>query len=177
MKKIVSFALLTAMMFTCLFAFSACNSGGNSKNGEISSLTYEVGNFSVEVPDGWTAFPAEGNANTVTLAKGAQSVADLASVPNICIDFYGKDRILMTPQSDYYSNAQMLEARQFGDFTWEGFTAESLNYPLAVLWTKNPDIDIDIQISIWLELSGSKISLDDTDVNLIISSIKSTEAA
>ena len=171
MKKTLSLVLLAAMLFTCVFAFTACGDSGNGGGGKVSAVPYDVGNFTVDVPDGWTAFPEEGNPDTITLSKGGQSAIDLMSAPSIKIDFYSDYRELMSaPLSSFYENVEEFEAKKIGDtYTWEGFKATSGNYPLAMFWTLNDDVDV--QIAIWTEMGGKTISVDDADVQAIIASI------
>ena len=56
------------------------------------------------------------------------------------------------------------------DYTWEGFTAKSLGYPIAILFTEVGDKQI--QVSITLENGDQKITLEDDDVLAILEGIK-----
>ena len=64
---------------------------------------------------------------------------------------------------------QILSPLRSEDYTWKGFTAKSLDTPIAMLWTGEYG-EGQIQLMICLE-NGEKISLDDVDVQAIIASI------
>ena len=64
---------------------------------------------------------------------------------------------------------QKAEPVTLGDYTWKGFTAKSLDTPIAILWTGEEGSD-QIQVMICLE-NGDKISLEDADVQAILASI------
>ena len=75
----------------------------------------------------------------------------------------------MYVSSDWYDNVVDLEPKQIGNYTWNGFTCTSLDYPTAVLYT---DGDVQIQITMTLGNDDGKIAVDDVDVQAIIASIQ-----
>lgn len=57
---------------------------------------------------------------------------------------------------------------KIGDYTWEGFTGVSFDYPITVLLLKEPH---QLQVVLFKEVEGQKINLEDDDVQTIIRSI------
>lgn len=181
MKK--AFVFLLAMLI-CLAAFTGCGAKGSATNvaqspKEVKGETFDGGNLSALVPDGWMAFHGgdvfgdyeEGyNPNVIQVCKGAKNEWDLFSKPYIQINYYGADTTMMAPDKDWYDNTADLDPMKLGDYTWNGFTGISADYPTAILWTE--DGGDQFQISIWLEMEDGKISLDDADVQAIIASIQ-----
>ena len=85
------------------------------------------------------------------------------------ISYFSPDNPMYEPSKDYYDEGADLEPITLGDYTWKGFTAKSLDTPIAMLWTGEYG-EGQIQLMICLE-NGEKISLDDVDVQAIIASI------
>lgn len=76
---------------------------------------------------------------------------------------------MMTPMKELYEETADLEPITIGNYTWNGFTGESIGTPIAILWTGEEGAG-QIQLTICLE-NGDKISLEDADVQAIIASI------
>ena len=145
---------------------------------DITGETFDGGNISALVPDGWMGFHgadyfeeyAEGyDPNVIQIAKGAKSEWDLFSKPYIMISYFGSDNPMMEPTKEFYEEAADIEPITIGNYTWNGFTGKSIGTPIAVLWTGEEAAD-QIQITMCLE-NGDKISLEDADVQAIIASI------
>lgn len=171
MKKI--FVIMLAL--TLLFALSAC--GEKEIKGEI----YNAGNVSALVPEGWMAFPTtdlfdeyegEHNPNDFTIAKGAKTAFDLFSKSNLKITFTPSDVTMLPADKDWYDNTADVESFTTGDRTWKGFSGTSLDEKMIVIWTQE---GAQLQVTIWPELGGSKLSLDDPEVLAILKSITVTE--
>ncbi len=148
----------------------------NTSNETAKGETYDAGNVSVLVPDGWKAFPVtdvfeeydgEYDPTAVQVCKGGEEEWDIFTKPYMQINYYPDNSMYVS--SDWYDNVVELEPMQIGGYTWNGFTGTSLDYPMAVLYT---DGDVQIQVSITLENTDGKISLDDADVQAIIASIQ-----
>lgn len=107
--------------------------------------------------------------NVIQIYKGAKSEWDQFSTPYVMISYYGPDNPMFEPSKDFYEEGADLEPVTLGDYTWKGFTAKSLDTPIAILWTGEEGSD-QLQLTICLE-NGSKISLEDADVQAIIASI------
>lgn len=188
MKKMNMFlftvVLLTAILAGCSGGSSGGSSGSSSGGSSatdpanITGETFDGGNVSALVPDGWMGFHGtdyfdeyeEGyNPNVIQICKGAESEWDQLSTPYVMISYYGPDNPMFEPSKDFYEEGADLEPVTLGDYTWKGFTAKSLDTPIAILWTGEEGSD-QLQLTICLE-NGSKISLEDADVQAIIASI------
>ena len=108
--------------------------------------------------------------NTVSIGKGAESELDLFNKPMVHITYSGKDRTLSMPSKELYKDGKDIEDIKTSDHTWRGYTATSVGYPIAVLFTE--DGDEQIQVAVTLENGDEKISLEDADVLAILEGIK-----
>ena len=148
-------------------------------DGKINGETYDAGNVSALVPNGWKAFPVPDvfaeepntiNPSALRICKGGETELDIFSKPYVQINYYGEDTTLVTPSKGFYNNAVDITPITYGELIWNGFTADSMGYPVAILWAENGDIQY--QLSFCLGSSGATISLDDADVQAIIESVK-----
>lgn len=188
MKKLIALLLALAMMV----CFAACgdeqkptesdttptqNNPGPAV--ESSGETYDAGNVSVLVPDGWKAFPVSDmwsddpdatDPDQVNVVKGGETDFDLLSKPYIQIVHY-EPGSMMTPSKDFYDTAEDVAPITTGDLTWEGFQAEGmLGDTFILLWTTNAD-GHQFQINVFNETNEGTITLDDADVQAILASI------
>lgn len=175
---------LFCLLFTLVLVFGMC-SCGNKKDGSSGDATksggetFDGGNISILVPDGWMAFHGtdvfkdydEGyNPNVINIGKGVEKELDLFSKPYIQIEFYPSDKTMSKPYKELYTDVKDLDPITYGKYTFNAFTAKSSDIPIAQLWTEG-DQD-QLMLSIWTENGGEKISLDDDDVKSILSSIE-----
>lgn len=188
MKKLIAL-LLALSMVVC---FAACggnenneqkndgqNVGNNEPAPEITGETYDAGNVSVLVPDGWKAFPVsdmwsdEENAtdpDQVNVVKGGETEFDLLTKPYIQIVHY-EPGSMVTPSKEYYENAADVESITAGGLTWEGFSGEGLlGDTLIVMWTTNAD-GHQFQLNIFNKTDAAEFALTDADVLAILGSI------
>lgn len=188
MKKLIAL-LLALSMVVC---FAACggnenneqkndgqNAGNNEPAAEITGETYDAGNVSVLVPDGWKAFPVsdmwsdEENAtdpDQVNVVKGGETDFDLLTKPYIQIVHY-EPGSMITPSKEYYENAADVESITAGGLTWEGFSGEGLlGDTLIVMWTTNAD-GHQFQLNIFNKTDAAEFALTDADVLAILGSI------
>ena len=188
MKKLIAL-LLALSMVVC---FAACggnenneqkNDGGNAENkepvAEITGETYDAGNVSVLVPDGWKAFAVsdmwsdDANAtdpDQVNVVKGGETDFDLLTKPYIQIVHYEPGGMI-TPSKEYYENAADVESITAGGLTWEGFSGEGLlGDTLIVMWTTNAD-GHQFQLNIFNKTDAAEFALTDADVLAILGSI------
>ena len=180
-KRFVLF--LTLVMTICLLA--ACgedtpatpDTTQNQQPDTISGELFDAGNVQVRVPEGWKAFPVmdlfadEPNTtdpDAITICKGGQTDLDLFSKPYIRVDFYGPDLEMMGGLKDFYDQTEDLEPIQLGSHNWQGFTTTDYGL-MAVLVSEEGDLQF--QVSIYLEASDGKISLEDADVRYILETI------
>lgn len=180
MKKMTAL-LLTAVLSTAILAGCSGGSSGDSSSpapADIKGETFEGGNISALVPEGWMGFHGmdyfdeyeEGyDPNVIQICKGAESEWDQLTTPYVMISYFGLDNPMFEPSKDFYEEGADLEPITLGDYTWKGFTAKSLDTPIAILWTGEEGSE-QIQLMICLENEG-KISLEDADVQAIIASI------
>jgi len=139
---------------------------------------YDTGSFKVPVPAGWKAFPqtdvfSDANSmdpNVINVVKGGQSDLDMLTKPMIRFDYYGPDRIMMglPTLKDFYSDSTDAEPLQCGPYTWKGFTTEEYS-KMAIMAAE--DGDYQYQASIYLEVEGQTISLEDADVQAILAGV------
>ena len=99
-----------------------------------------------------------------------ESELDLFNKPMVHITYSGKDRTLSMPSKELYKDGKDIEDIKTSDHTWRGYTATSVGYPIAVLFTE--DGDEQIQVAVTLENGDEKISLEDADVLAILEGIK-----
>lgn len=193
MKKLI--ALLLAL--TMVVCFAACggeeggtnapdNGGSNvsdnnetNKPAEVSGETYDAGNVSALIPDGWKAFPVsdmwseEENAtdpDQLNIVKGGETEFDLLTKPYIQIVHY-EPGSMITPSKEYYENAADVESITAGGLTWEGFSGEGLlGDTLIVMWTTNAD-GHQFQLNIFNKTDAAEFALTDADVLAILGSI------
>jgi len=191
MKKIT--ALLLALLLS-ISVFTAC--GGDEKPADskgdagvdtstpaAQDSTYDVGEFTVTVPDGWLAVPvkdtfgADPNANKtdkIILYKGAKSEYDIFDKPTIDIVFYDEVEGVM-PFKDLYENAADIEAFTAGEHNWTGFTGEAGGgNKLILLWDDAGDLEY--QVTIW-PYDDADVTIENETVKKIIGSIKPTKSA
>lgn len=181
MKKILALMLVIIMSLT-LFAGCGGNDdkgNNNGDDGKINGETYNAGNVSAFVPEGWKAFPVpdvfaeEPNTmdpNALRICKGGETDLDIFSKPYVQINYYGEDKNLATPSKDFYDNGVDITPITCGELTWNGFTAESSGTSIAILWAEKGNIQY--QLSFTLGASSGTITLEDADVKAIIESIK-----
>lgn len=175
MKKKFKTLTVIAAAFIMVFVLVGCGGAVNSVKGE----NFDCGNFEVFVPEGWQAYHGtdvfeeyeEGyDPNVVNIGKGVESELELFSKPMINITYSAGEKELIIPSKEIYEDGKDLEEFTTGEYTWNGFTATSLGYPIAVLFTEKGDMQI--QANITLENGDMKVSLEDADVLAILERIK-----
>lgn len=161
---------------------SGQHSEGQTQTGaaEIRGEAYDTGHFNVLEPKGWLAIavndmwtddPTDLDPDQMNLCKGAKNELDLYSKPSIHIVYYDPGVDMVRPSSDHYEDVVELEPFTAGDRTWEGITGISRDAPLAILWTGESGED-QFQVTVWLEMEGETIGLEDGDVQAILASIQ-----
>ena len=177
MKKVLALMLVVIMSLTL---FVGCGGDDNNPDdGTIKGETYNAGNVSAFVPNGWKAFPVTDafaddpstiDPDGMRICKGGETEMDIFSKPYLQITYYGEDVTFFAPTKDFYDNAVDLTPFTLGELTWNGYTADSMGYPIAVIWAEKGDIQY--QVNCFLGASDGTISLDDADVKAILESIK-----
>ena len=172
MKNKLKLVVIFVALFSMIFAFSSC---GAPVKGEV----FDGGNIEVFVPEGWKAFHGadvfgdyeEGyNPNVVSIGKGVEDEFELYSKPMVHITYSGKDRTLNMPPKELYENSKDIKDIKTDQYTWKGYTAISMGYPIAVLFTEFGNEQI--QVSVTMENGDMKIDLNDADFKAILEGIK-----
>ncbi len=182
MKKRIVLILSVVLMFSLLVS---CGGGDKTSKtqdpADIKGETFDGGNISAFVPKNWAAFhgtdifddyPDLGyDPNYIRLIKDGKEEFDIFSHPYMEIHYYDSDTIMLEPSKDWYDDGTNLEPLKLDNYTWQGFSAISSNYPVTILWTNDSD---QMEILIFTEMDKGKVSLDDADVRAILSSIAVT---
>lgn len=147
-----------------------------------SGTTYDTGKFKAPVPAGWKEFPQkdvfsdDDNAlddTALSIGKGATDDWDLYSKPYVYIRYNGPSGILMEPDRDFYDNVVDLGTITTGRHTWAAFSGESIGTPLTILYEDLGDVQL--QVTVYTEMSGGTITLEDADVQQILAGIEITD--
>ncbi len=186
-KKIIAAFLAAVTILGLLTACGDSSSGSDSSGSSVSSsgsskeetkiTEYDTTVFTASIPDGWTAVPVpdmlkkfDGKTNPEQLyvIKGGQTSDDIMKFPYIWVNYY-KDAKVYASAKSMYENAQDISV-PIGSENWEGYTYTSSGYPGCCLTYKQGD-------SLWvclfvLENGDKSISVDDKDVESILSSLK-----
>ncbi|MBE6985129.1 MAG: hypothetical protein E7434_05915 [Ruminococcaceae bacterium] len=187
MKKFL--ALILAL--TMVFALVACGEkepeatdtpatdapADNGGAADISGETYNAGNFTALVPDGWMAIPVtdmwsdDGAADpdALQIIKDGASEFDILTKAYIQFDYYAPETDLMIPSSEWYDEAADLDPIVAGSYTWNGFTAVSGGNTMITLWTGEAG-GPQFQATLWCN-GENVISASDADVLAILASV------
>lgn len=162
---------------------SSVQSQNSKQEIEIAGEIFDAGNVQVLVPEGWKAFPVTDafaddpktmDPDVVSICKGGETDLDTLTKPSIRIDYYGPDREMMGGLKDWYSNTEDLAPMQLGNYTWTGFTTTDYG-KMAVLCAE--DGDHQYQATVYLEVEGKTISLEDQDVQAILASVRPSDGS
>ena len=190
MRKKLLLAVICVLLIPFGIAMTGCGSGGTS--GE----TYDAGNISCTVPDGWKVFTSEelfttevdssgeetaaeeeADPNSIYIYKGAEKTADIATCNGMTI-LYSPDGLLgsFDEMKSAYENVKEQKPLKLGDYEWKWFTSklDDGEFEYAIMATESGDAGIEIQVV--LKNGENTISMDDEDVKSIIESIKITAA-
>lgn len=152
------------------------DNGGN--DAAITGETYNAGNFTALVPEGWLAVPVSDmwsddadatDPNKVQIIKDGTSEFDIFSKAYIQIDYYGPETDMMAPSSEWYDEAADLDPVVAGDYTWTGFSAVSGGNPMTVLCTGEAG-GPQYQATIWGN-GENTVAVTDADVLAILASV------
>lgn len=186
MKKILALVLVLTLLFT----LAACGdkeekkdtdepkTSDNGGNKEIAGETYNVGNFTVLVPEGWMENPVEDmwsdtgaiDPDMIQIIKDGESEYDILTKAYVQIDYYGPETDMMAPSSEWYDGATDLAPIVTGDITWNGFSAVSGGNNMVTLWTGEAG-GHQYQATLWCN-GEYTISETDADVLAILASVK-----
>ena len=154
-----------------------------ASGGAVTGETYDTGNFTALVPEGWKAFPQhdvfsddpdEMNPNLLQISKGASSDMDLFSKPVITITYAGPSTKLMAPSRDFYDDVEAMDDVTTGEHTWEAFRCTSFGQKMVMLFEDLGKLQF--QAAVAYETSDGKIDFNDADVQAILASIAPSKA-
>lgn len=212
MKKIIALALSALMVMALAACGNAAKEDGASSGKESSSqaessqaaettaapteaestvpqsasgTTYNVGKFSVYVPEGWEAVPVPDHLDTtktatddIMLAKGAvydeaQGKWNTENVPTFYITYLGKDDYARIPEEkqSYEKDFAVkdLDDVKIGDYTWHGFSLNPIGAEVCILWTECGEGGFHTSLS-----EAYDLTLEDKDVQAALGSLKLT---
>ncbi len=163
-KKVM---LCGVLLLTCV----GCSGAGDS----IVSETYEVGEFNVEVPDGWLTVPfyINGTEETMTDAITIYKEADDADTapfnnPGIGLSYSSSECALY---KEFYDDAVDVDDVVIGDVTLEGFSVGGM-YPMTQYVM--PIGEGCMNITLWQDRNEGTINIDEEEVEFIIESVELT---
>ncbi|MBR6791421.1 MAG: hypothetical protein IKM31_11215 [Oscillospiraceae bacterium] len=143
----------------------------------VSGTVFDAGNVQALVPDGWKAFPQsdaftddpdDTDPDVISVCKGGETDLDLLTKPSVRIDYYGSGTEMMGGLEDWYDQVESLDPIRLGPYTWEGFITTDYGRT-AILCAE--DGEHQYQASVYLDVEGQTISLDDPDVQAILASV------
>ena len=138
---------------------------------------FDSGYFRIVVPEGWLAFcgidsECRTTQKKVHIFKEAKLETDIFTHAGITICFFFFFYIYVSPKF-FYDNVTDMEPFTLGTYTWHGYTCTSLGYPYTMLETKfNGCV---FQVMLLMKNGEHELSLDDSDVKMILESITSTD--
>ncbi|MBR6443922.1 MAG: hypothetical protein IKS63_00650 [Firmicutes bacterium] len=187
MKKKLLLAVVCIMLMSFGIAMTGCESGE----------TYDAGNISCTVPDGWKALSSEELFNTTTDSSGEETASEEDADPNSIYLYKGIEKtedilnangITILYLEDYtfggidemkafYENVKKQKPLKLENYEWNWYTGEQMDgtYKYAILETVVDDDD-SIQINVVLKNGDKTISMDDKDVKAILESVKITKS-
>lgn len=148
-----------------------------NESSSVSGVVFDAGNVQALVPDGWKAFPQsdaftddpdDTDPDVLTICKGGETDLDLLLKPFVRIDYYGPGTEMMGGLEDWYDQVESLDPIRLGAYTWKGFITTDYGR-MAILCAEEGDHQY--QASVYLEVEGQTISLDDPDVQAILASV------
>ena len=190
MKKAVCilFAVLILLsLAACGNLFGKGAGSDSNKKGAASPSDgmYNVGDFTVFVPDGWVAVPVSDRndpskilTNDIQLVKAAlDSEASDTWNAEDGVSFYityliPEDFEGVSGARDYYAKEYAvtdMEDLTIGNLTWHGFLVRPIGAPVYMMWAARGDGNGGYYTSI---STAYGMSLDDADIKAILGSLK-----
>ncbi len=206
MKKIIALLLISVLVLTLASCSQTANTGstentenqdptisepaGSDTEKETTSQSlpdgyYNVGDFTVFVPEGWTAIPVPDRddpskilTNDIQLAKDAvyNEVSNTWNTDD-GVSFYvtllGQEDYDRAPEGrDYYAKdfaVSDMEDVTIGELTWHGFSVSPIGAPVYMMWAARVDGVGGYYTSI---STAYGMSLEDADLQAILGSLK-----
>ncbi len=181
MKKIILCILAAALLLSA--AACAKPTDKAAETGMASDGTYNVGDFTVFVPEGWTAIPvpdhtdpAKTASDDILLAKGAvyseaQNTWNTDSCPSFYITYLGKEDFSGAPGGREYYAANFtvtdMPDTKIGSLTWQGYSVNPIGAPVYMMWAASGEGGYYTSLS-----TAYGLTLEDADVQAILGSLK-----
>ncbi len=166
MKKIISIGILILSVLT----LSACKE--EEKTVEMSS-TYDVGEFTVGLPEGWIESPFYINGteetmnDSITLYKSDNDLDHaIFNAPGITISY----NQTCTSTEEYYEDSVKVDKAEIDGITYEGFNSENNGFPFTQ-YIGNTE-DACFQLMLLQERTDGTINITDEEVIAILESIE-----
>ncbi len=188
MKRLFALLLVLIMILTLVACGGGTDpgteapEGGSSDEGgtpdQISGKTYDTGNFTAQIPDGWMENPVTDmwsddpealDPNGLQIIKDGSSAFDILTKAYVDIDYYGPETDMMTPSSEWYQEAADLAPITAGSTTWKGFTAVSGGNKMTVLYAGEAGA-AQYQVVLWCN-GDATIEASDAEVLAILKSL------
>ena len=189
-KKLIA---IIAMACVAAFVLSACG-GGNAPQGSgaaapqgggAAAETYDVGNFTVAVPSGWTAFPvgdifgekdADGNypanKDNILVVKGdAKDDFSARTTANVNVYQYKTDSYLEIDPKTMYDNATDLTGVKVAGDDCKGSEFESDGYVYQQITRETGDYTYVYVILKSIKGKDTGLSYENPDVVTIMESV------
>lgn len=175
MKRICILAALTLLL-----GLSACCPKDEPV---MSGKIYETGEFSVWVPDDWTALPVTDpfsdppgavKTDCLHIVKGGTTEQDLHSKLYIRLEYYVPGEAVPEYQTETCRNMEEIEPLQLGAYTWYGFTVQELQGRVVLGTAASLRTDTaqgSFLAACWLEREGENITLNDPQLQAILASV------
>lgn len=149
----------------------------------VSNTTYNVGEFTVFVPEGWTAIPVPDHTdssktatNDIQLAKGTvyseeEKKWKTDDCPNFYITYLGKEDFAKVPSQKEYDakdfSVKDMEDKKIGSLTWQGYSVNPIGADVYIMWAASGDGGYYTSIS-----TAYGLKIEDDDVQKILGSLK-----
>ncbi len=169
-----------------LALFSGCSLSSDSNSGDtlysqnVSGDTVSAGTVSALCPDGWTSIGApdmtssDSSAtadNEIRFVKGGSSEEDILTNAYIDIIYYAEgSEIMEIDPTEWYDNVEEIEEFTTGNYTWAGYSAQSLGVPFVYMRCETDGNTLEVYLYT-REGSENSASITDEDVLSILESI------
>ncbi len=152
----------------------------NNDSINVTGKIYEVGMFSLLIPDGWLENPFYVVGDTsqtpmnsiVSVYKGAPSQESIYSYPGVTVKILKTGSTPITPNKSMYSNPLDIKPITINGVEWIGFISDNGGYPFIEIVAECGEFSYIVMIG--TDRINGKISINDKEVQAIIASITPT---
>lgn len=143
----------------------------------VSGQIFEVGKFTVLIPEGWFAHPMYMDNvirdNQVNVVKGTDDPQKAFDAPLLTLTYGSPSSSIGFVEKDFYEDpeARDIEPVVIGGKTFKGYTAKAFGSDMLYLFAE--DGEEQYQVAMFYNQKNGQISLEDADVRAIIESFNS----